>query len=201
MRKIALGLSVVVLLSACRAEPEWAPETDVQRLAYSDGGDASVTLITVIKTSQNEGGHSAVLIDGSQRAIWDPAGTWWHPQSPERNDVHYGITPWMEAYYRDYHVRDNFHVVEQTVQVRRETADAMISAYQAYGPVPKANCTRSTSEVMRQIPGFESLSATWFPKTMMNEFEELPGVVTRVYYEDTLDLTGLDVVVREDLDR
>lgn len=173
----------------------------MQRFAYSNGGGSSVTLITVIRTEANEGGHTAVLIDGSQRVIWDPAGTWWHPQSPERNDVHYGITPWMETYYRDYHVRDAYHVVKQEVQVSQATADAMIAAYQAHGAVPKANCTRSSAAVMRQIPGFEGIRTTYFPKKMMEDFGEMPGVVTRVYYEDTLDLTGLDLVQREDLDR
>lgn len=201
MRRLILGLTALIVLAGCRAEPIWAPEADVQRLAYADGGDASVTLITVIRTSANEGGHTAVLIDGSQRVIWDPAGTWWHPQSPERNDVHYGITPWMEAYYRDYHVRDNFHVIEQQVPVSIETADAMIAAYQAYGAVPKANCTRSTSDVIRRFPGFESVRTTWYPKTMMDDFAALPGVLTRQFFEDTLDLTGLDVIQREDLDR
>lgn len=201
MRRLALGLCAVVLLSACRAEPEWAPDADVQRFAYADGGESSVTLITVIRTSADEGGHTAVLIDGSQRVIWDPAGTWWHPQSPERNDVHYGITPWMEAYYRDYHVRDNFHVIEQEVQVSQATADAMIAAYQAHGAVPKANCTRSSAVVMAQIPGFEGIRTTYFPKTMMEDFGDIPGVVTRVYFEDTLDLSGSQLVQREDLDR
>lgn len=201
MRNWILGLCAVALLSACRAEPEWAPDVDVQRFAYSDGGEASVTLITVIKTAQNEGGHSAVLIDGSQRVIWDPAGTWWHPQSPERNDVHYGITPWMEAYYRDYHVRDNFHVITQKVPVSQATADQMIAAYQAYGAVPKANCTRSTSQVINDFPGFSNVRTTWFPKTLMKDFAEIPGVETREFFTDELDLTGLNVVEREDLDR
>ncbi|WP_425093142.1 hypothetical protein [Tropicimonas sp. S265A] len=199
MRRLCLSLCAIFLLSACLAEPEWAPEADVQRLAYADGGEASVTLITVIQTEKNEGGHTALLIDGSQRVIWDPAGTWWHPQSPERNDLHYGITPWMEAYYRDYHVRDNFHVVEQKVSVSQATADAIIAAYQANGAVAKANCTRSSSAVINDFAQFSSVRTTWFPKTMMKDFAELPGVITTTYFEDTLDLSDAEVIGREDL--
>jgi hypothetical protein len=194
MRRLFLGLGAILGLSGCLAEPEWAADTDVQRFAYSDGGDSSVTLITVVRTSASEGGHTAVLIDGSQRVIWDPAGTWWHPQSPERNDLHYGITPWMEAYYRDYHVRDNFHVIEQKIPVSQEVADAMIAAYQQHGAVAKANCTRSSSSVMNDIDGFEGIRTTWFPLTMLEDFGKLPGVLTETFFEDTLDLSDRIVV-------
>jgi len=199
MRRVFLGFAALLVLGACFAEPTWAPEADVQRLAYADGGTSSVTLYTVIRTSTNEGGHSAVMIDGSQRVIWDPAGTWWHPQSPERNDVHYGITPWMDAYYRDYHIRDDYHVIAQRVEVSQAEADALIAAYQAHGAVAQANCTRTTASVLRQSPSFGSIEQTWFPKRLMGDFGELPGVQTTRHMTDELDLTGLDVIGREDL--
>ena len=49
--------------------------------------------------------------------IFDPAGTWHHPRLPERNDVHFGMSDKMIAFYVDYHARATFSVIEQ--QTRR----------------------------------------------------------------------------------
>jgi hypothetical protein len=180
-------LAAALALSACTAEPQWAPEADVTRFRYGDGGTSSVTLYTAIRNRGNEGGHTALLIDGAERVIWDPAGTWWHPQSPERNDLHYGITPWMEAFYIDYHARETYRVVEQRIEVSQATADAMIAAFASYGAVNKANCANATSQVLREFPEFASIRRTWFPKGIMDDFEALPGVVTKTYFDDDDD--------------
>lgn len=180
-------LTAALVLTACTAEPEWASDSDVMQYRYADGGTSSVTLYTAIRNSGNEGGHTAVLIDGAERVVWDPAGTWWHPQSPERNDLHYGITPWMEDFYIDYHARETWRVVEQRVEVSQATADAMIAAFASYGAVNKANCANATSRVLREFPEFASIGQTWFPKKIMSDFGDLPGVTTKTYFDDDDD--------------
>ncbi|MDD9716735.1 hypothetical protein PVW48_08275 [Dinoroseobacter sp. PD6] len=189
--RIAGALGALTLLAACAAESEWASDAEVNQSRYADGGTASVTLLTVIRNSTGEGGHTAVLIDGAERVIWDPAGTWWHPWSPERNDLHYGITPQLETHYIDYHAREAWRVVEQRIEVPQQTADAMIAAFAANGAAGWANCARVTSDILRDYPGFETIRSTWFPVDIMEDFAALPGVTTTTYFDDDdLDRTN-----------
>ena len=65
----------------------WAPDEAVARARYVHEAPPSITLITVVNNTTGGGAHSALLINADERVIFDPAGTWHHPQLPERNDV------------------------------------------------------------------------------------------------------------------
>ncbi len=187
------ALLISALLAACAttAEPKWAPDSEVTRAAYRHDGPAALTLFTVIDNDRNTGAHAALMINGSQRVIFDPAGTWYHPNLPERNDVHFGMTDRAVEFYIDYHARTQYRVLVQEIVVSPEVAEIAMQRAQAYGAVPKAQCTRAISAVLRGVPGFESISSTWFPKKMAKEFGALPGVTERlVYDDDPTDNTG-----------
>lgn len=181
MRRFYLCLVAILFLAACggQAEPTWAPDADVARARYVSAEPPSITLFTVLSTKNGSGAHAGLLINGSQSVIFDPAGTWHHPRLPERNDVHFGMTPMMVDFYIDYHARESFDVIEQRVVVSPEVAELVMQRAMAYGAVPKAQCTLAVSSVLRGVPGFENLPGTWFPKNLMNAFGELPGVKTR----------------------
>ncbi len=181
LRAALLGLAL--LGCASTAEPVWAPDHEVSRFAVAHEGPASIALITVINNRSGEGGHTALFIRGSQRVVWDPAGTWWNPHAPERNDLHYGMTDRMEEIYIDYHARVSWHVVIQEIEVSREVADALSRAAQDYGAVPKAQCAVSTGRILRTRPEFAGAPETWFPKRLMNWFDTLPGVTKSVVYD------------------
>ncbi|MGB3146136.1 MAG: hypothetical protein WBA91_00100, partial [Paracoccaceae bacterium] len=163
MRRILIALLLPFFLTAC-AESVWAPDEAVARARYVSDEPPSITLITVIRKLGDEGAHSGLIINASQRVIFDPAGTWHHPTVPERNDVHYGITPRMKAFYIDYHARETFDVLEQTVVVSPEVAEKALRVVEANGAVAKSLCGSSVSSVLRQIPGFEHVGRTLFPK-------------------------------------
>lgn len=186
---ILAALLALVALSGCAitAESVWAPDAEVQRYAYSNNEPPSVTLYTVINNRTGEGGHTAVMINGAQRVMWDPAGTWWNPASPERNDVHYGITPRMEEIYVDYHARESWRVVVQEVPVSRATADGLIAAFEANGAAGKGTCALATTRIMSQFPEFRDMKVTWFPKRLMAYFDGLPGLKKSVVYDDDDD--------------
>ncbi len=177
MRRFLAALLLPLLLANC-AEPVWAPDEAVARAHYRSAEPPSITLFTVIRKLGGEGAHSGLMINGSERVIFDPAGTWTHPTAPERNDVHFGMTPTMVKYYIDYHARSTYDVYEQTVQVSPEVAEQAIRLVLNNGAVMKAMCGRSVSAVVHDIPGFESVSGTYFPGKLMREFGQLPGVVT-----------------------
>jgi hypothetical protein len=198
MLRPVLALVALLALAGCGAEPVWAPESAVTQARYVHPGPSTVTLYTVLNNRSNEGAHSGLMINGSERIMFDPAGSWYHSSLPERNDVHFGVTPRMEAFYLDYHARETFRVLVQTVEVTPEQADLMIARAKAYGAVPKASCTRSIASVMRGVPGFESLPQTWFPKTLSNAFAELPGVSSEIVTDDDADKNHGVLLIQQD---
>lgn len=187
MRKLILWLMLPVFLAACGAESKWAPDEDVQRVKYRHGAPPSLTLFTVISNRTNAGAHAGLMINGSQRILFDPAGTWWSPSIPERNDVHYGINPRVLSYYIDYHTRETFRTVMQTVEVSPEVAEAAIRAVQAHGAAPKSYCTQSITTVLKGLPGFEGIKTTFFPLKAMEQFSKIPGVKSHTVYDDDAD--------------
>ncbi|PTV96245.1 hypothetical protein C8J27_10239 [Rhodobacter aestuarii] len=187
MRRLFICMTAPVALAACGAEPVWAPDEAVQAAHYSTGKPPSVTLFTVIGTTTGAGGHSALMIDGSERVIFDPAGTWKHPTVPERNDVDYGITDQMYKFYIDYHSRETWFVREQTLPVSPAIAEALIDRVEANGAVAKMMCANETSAILRDIPGFESIPQTTSPVKLSKAFGQLPGVVTDDHYDNDPD--------------
>lgn len=187
MLRLVSCLVALIALSACGAEPKWAPEDQVQAARFVAEGPTYVTLYTVVNKSSGSGAHSAILINGSERLIFDPAGTWQHPRLPERNDVHFGMTDKAIAFYIDYHARATYDVIEQQVFVSPEIAELVLRRVQDYGAVPKAMCTNATSSILRGVPGFDSLPSTWYPKKLSAAFGALPNVSTRIITDDDDD--------------
>ncbi len=188
LRRAFLALGLVLGLAACGAEPIWAPDEAVARARYVPPGPPTVTLLTMISNTSGAGGHSALLIDGEQRLLFDPAGTWHHPNAPERNDVFFGMGPQLYDFYMDYHARETYHVVVQEIDVSPAVAAQLSQAVQAYGAVPKAQCSLSISTILSDVPGWEHIGTSYFPARTMDRFAELPGVrTTRVYDDDSDD--------------
>jgi hypothetical protein len=181
-----LALVALLGLAAC-AEPTWAPQEQVDAARFVAEPPTSITLYTVMNKRSGAGAHSAILVNASEQVIFDPAGTWRHPRVPERNDVHFGMTDKAKAFYIDYHARETYDVVEQTIVVSPQVAELMLEKVRAEGPVAKSFCTSATSSVLNSTPGFESLPTTMFPKQLSKAFAELPGVSTRIITDDDDD--------------
>ncbi|MGB7270921.1 MAG: hypothetical protein WBC90_15520 [Albidovulum sp.] len=186
MRRLLLCLIVPLFLANC-AEPVWAPDEAVARARYHSDEGPSITLFTVVRRLGGEGAHSGLMINGSQRVMFDPAGTWHHSTVPERNDLFYGITPRMKKFYIDYHARETYDVYEQRVPVSAAVAEMVIQRAQSNGAVGKALCGRSISSLLRGVPGFENVKNTYFPNKIMRSFAELPGVVTTKHTDSDSD--------------
>ncbi|MDJ0826369.1 MAG: hypothetical protein QNJ16_12765 [Rhodobacter sp.] len=185
MRLWLLGFLTPLLLAACGTEPVWAPDDAVERAVYRHDAPPSITVFTVVSNRSGQGGHSSLLINGSQRLIFDPAGTWHHPHIPERNDVHFGMKDPAVDFYIDYHARETWHVVRQDIAVEAEVAEMALRAVQDYGAVPKAYCTRANTDILAGLPGFENVPSTFSPIKLMEFVDTLPGVTRGVTYDDS----------------
>ena len=188
---LALVCCAALVGCATTAEPKWASDAEVARATYRHDGPAKLTLFTVIDNDRGTGAHAGLLINASQRIIFDPAGTWYHPKLPERNDVHFGMTDKALDFYVDYHARMQYHVVIQEMEVSPQVAEMVMQRALAHGAVPKAQCTKAITEILRGVPGFESIPSTWFPKKAADAFGQFPGVTRReVYDNDPTDNSG-----------
>ena len=187
MRRVILCFIALLGLSACAADSVYAPQEAVDAARFVAEPPTSITLYTVINNRSGAGAHTGLLINASQQVMFDPAGTWKHPRVPERNDVHYGITPRIVNFYIDYHARETFRVIEQTVVVSPQVAELAKQRAEAYGAVPKAQCSNSVSAILNGVPGFENLGSTWFPKKLSDEFAKVPGVRSRTITDDSAD--------------
>jgi len=189
LRGLRLGvlfLAAVVLTACGAAEPVWAPDSEVSRSVYRHDGPSAITLFTVVGARSGAGAHSGLMVNApSQRAMFDPAGTFNHPHLPERNDVIFGMSDAAVAFYIDYHARVTYDVVEQTVLVSPEVAELALARIQAYGAVAKAQCADSITDILAGLPGFEDAPQTMFPKKVMTWFDELPNVTTISHSDDS----------------
>jgi hypothetical protein len=181
MRWICLGL--VALLAACSAPvPNASPER-VRAAEYVHDGPPEIALLTMVNNRSGEGAHSALLINGSQRVIFDPAGTVQHELLIERDDVLFGMTPKMVDFYVRAHSRITHHVVVQKIPVTPEVAEQALQLALNNGPVPSAFCANSTSKLLAQLPGFDTISTTMFPRSLMEQFGTLPNVTASTVRE------------------
>ena len=187
--RFCIPFAFAAVLAACTgpAEPVWAPDDAVRAARYVHDGPPRVTLFTVINKRNGTGGHAGLMINGDERIMFDPAGTFSLPFVPERNDVHFGITERALAVYVDYHARETWDVRIQELDISAEQARMLAASAKAYGAVPKAQCALSVSRILKDVPGFESVGTTWYPMSLSADFAALPGVRTRLVTDDDAD--------------
>ncbi len=186
-RQLGLCLTAFLALAACGADTRTSSDAEIASRQFVSDQPASVTLMTVIRKSTGAGAHAGLLINGSQRVMYDPAGSWTHPTLPQRGDVFFGMSDKMVAFYIDYHARETFDVIEQTVPVSQATADRLIAQALGRPAAGKSTCTTNITALLRANPGFESISSTWFPKVAQKSFAQLPGVTSRTITDDDAD--------------
>lgn len=183
MRSLLLALGALLMLAGCAAESVWSSDEEVTRAAYAHDGPQRLTLFTMINNRTGAGAHTALMINGAQRVIFDPAGSFNSLRSlPERNDVLYGITPNVADVYTRYHARETFHVRIQRLDVSPELAAKAIRLAEAEGPVPNAACSLSTSRILAQLFP-DQISPSWFPIKSADAFARIPGVTEETLYE------------------
>ena len=189
-RKILFSMLAALALAGCTtgmSGEDSSPE-QVAAAAYRHDGPPALTLYTMINNRNGAGAHTSLMVNApSQRVIFDPAGSVRLNAVPEIGDVLYGITPEVEDFYARAHARETYHVRIQRVEVPAAVAEQALRLVQANGPVGSARCTLSTSAVLRQLPGFQSMPNTWFPNNLADAFSQVPNVSDRKLYEIDAD--------------
>ncbi|SDC69115.1 hypothetical protein [Ruegeria marina] len=190
MKNLLIVSALVAVLAGCANQSApYADDATVAAVRYRDPGPAKLTLYTMVNNRSGAGAHTSLMINASERVIFDPAGSFWADIVPEQNDVLFGITPAVERAYRGSHARETHHVVVQELEVTPEQAEVAYRLARSMGPVPGTYCANSTARLLQQVPGFESIAVTFQPTKLAEQFGAIPGAVTNRYYEqDDADL-------------
>lgn len=183
MRKWVLVLAAVGLTAGCAVKHD-PPVTDeqIKNATYKHPAPPELTLYTMISNANGSGAHSSLMINASQRVIFDPAGSFRDKAIVARDDVVYGATPYVEDVYTRFHARKTYHVVIQRMQVSPEVAEKALQLAQSYGEVTDGHCAQSTSTILSQLPGLD-VKPTYYPKKLMAQFGNKPLLSTQSLYE------------------
>ncbi len=194
MIRVLIACLLAATVAGCAGSQR--PQADLAEISarsYRDPGPSTLTLYTMISTRTGSGAHTSLMINGSERVIFDPAGSFRADVVPIKDDVLYGITPNVERAYRSSHARETHYARIQTVEVTPRQAEIALQIAKQSGPVAGAFCANSTAQLLQQVPGFEQIETTFYPVNLSDQFAQLPGVQTAEYREnDDADLqTGL----------
>ena len=148
---------------------------DIARARYVSPEPPSVTLLSMVNSGPGRSAHVGLLINGSEQVLYDPAGTFTHPDLPRRGDVHYGMTPRYVDYYERYHARFDYFVEAQRLPVSRAQADQMLANAKAHGQSMKMTCALDVgrrAEAGSQLPG---RSGQLFPRGAAGQLRRATG--------------------------
>ncbi|MEM1003778.1 MAG: hypothetical protein AAF496_03700 [Pseudomonadota bacterium] len=190
MLRILMACLLAASVAGCAvsSRPQ-ADQAEIVARSYSDPGPSTLTLYTMISTRSGSGAHTSLMINASERVIFDPAGSFQADVVPLQNDILYGITPAVERAYRSSHARETHYARIQTIEVTPQQAEIAYQLAKQTGPVAGAFCANSTATILKQVPGFEEIDVTFFPVKLSEQFGALPGVITEEYREnDDADL-------------
>lgn len=182
MRLAVLALLAATALAGCEVYQP-ASFAEIEAARYVSPEPPSVTLMSMVNTRSGRSEHAGLLINGSQQVLYDPAGTFTHPDLPRRGDIHYGMTPRFVDYYERYHARFDYFVEAQKVPVTRAQADQLIANAQAVGQSLKMTCGLDVADVLQPVPPFQGVRKSFFPQALRDDFDRLPGVEDSYVYE------------------
>lgn len=206
LRAAGLATLFALALAGCSTpgnnRPNATPE-QIADVAYHHDGPPAITLFTMISNRTGEGAHSSIMINApSQRIIFDPAGSVRADYITEADDVIYGVTPTFEHFYESAHARETYRVRIQRVEVPAAVAEQALRLAVTNGSVMQSMCARSTSAILSQLPGFDTIRTTWFPNKLATAMSQMPGVTDRELRESDDDDKSLAIALyRENLAR
>ena len=185
--RIAAALLAVFVLAGCAVNKETRTPEEIRAAVYQHDAPPSLTLYTMVSNRSGSGAHTSLLINGSQRIAWDPAGSFRAESIIAHQDVVYGMTPKMVDIYTRFHARKTYHVIIQELPVSAEVAELALRKVMSYGAVPQSTCAHSTSDILRSLPGFEDIPSTYSPNKLYEAFTRYGPTEQKLFEYDADD--------------
>lgn len=184
LAKLLGAMIAAALLAGCAVEEGASPvEIAAARYVAADEGPY-IEVVSMVNRRNDRAAHTALIINASERVIYDPAGTFQHRDLIERGDIHYGATDRMVSYYKRYHARFSHFVHTQRIEVSPEVAEIALRRTQAQGPSPKMFCTRHSTMILNDVPGIPAMTVSFYPEELREQVARIPGVIDTYVYED-----------------
>ncbi|MEM7614978.1 MAG: hypothetical protein AAF245_08015 [Pseudomonadota bacterium] len=180
--RATLVIGLILLLAACAVE-EGATSVQIAEKRFVSSEQPYVEVVSMVDRRSERAAHTAMVINASQRVIYDPAGTFQHEDLVERGDIHYGATDRLVRYYERYHARFSHYVHVQRIPLSPEVAERVLRRAQAQGPSPKMFCAIHTVDVLNESLG-TSFGRSFFPEALRTSVARMPGVIDRYRYEE-----------------
>jgi len=177
------ALFLALSVSACAVEVGSSP-AEVAAARHISDDAPYVSLVTMVNSRTDRAAHTALIINASERVIYDPAGTFQHEDLVERGDIHYGATDRMVSYYKRYHARFSHYVHEQRLYVAPNVAETVLRRTQAQGPSPKMMCNIHTTQILNDVQVLGAFQSSIFPQELREQFGRIPGVQDSYTRED-----------------
>ena len=179
----AILLGCLALVTGCAVEVG-ASKQSLAAARHVATEPPYVEVVSMVDRRDGRAAHTALIINASERVIYDPAGTFQHEDLAERGDIHYGATDRMVSYYERYHARFSHFVHVQRIPVTAQVAEGVLRRAEAQGPSPKMFCTYHTFGVLNDsLPGV-TLERSFFPEALRRQVADLPGVADRYRVEE-----------------
>ena len=129
-----------------------------------------MTLITVLSKRAGSGGHSALIVNGERRVIFDLAGSLFHVSLAVSGDVIYGANLAVVESYIGYHTRNTDDTVAETLDITDAVASDLLIRVMLHGTVMQSFGTQSVGALLRFTPGFKYIRPTFPSKKTHGEF-------------------------------
>lgn len=183
-REFLTAGTAAALMAGCKPAYDRATDAEVRAAFYRHPAPPSIALLSMCRTSDDVSEHSGILVNASQRVLYDPAGNYWVPGRARQRDIHYGMTDYFVEQYERFHSRLGFYVRRQTVEVPMEVAELAIKRSEERGETYFTQCAVSASWVLRDLPGFAHIRLTIDPHILLRDFSRTPGIVEKVTREE-----------------
>ena len=166
--RAALLLVGLVLLAGCAGVFRNLDPAEREAARYVSDTPPEIALFTVILG--NFGVHSALMVNGDHRVVYDPAGGWRDREGLSDGDLRYSMSPQRLARYLAYNTRRGREVIIHRRAVSQEVANQAIAALEQRRPFPTGFCAIAAGRVLAQLPGFEGLPVSFGPLRLMRAF-------------------------------
>lgn len=188
MPKYVLALALLAALTACTTNKTTATPAEVMAARHVEATPPFVALLTMVNSKSGAGEHSALVINGSQMVIYDPAGSFREDRVGlvRAEDVLYGVRPELVSYYNSYHARNGYFVRMQQLDISAAEAEQLIAGAQARGAVPQLTCGIAVSDILNDLPRFSNIRTTIAPGGVMRRFGQIDGVIASDIIEDDI---------------
>jgi len=168
-----------VTRGAAQLDPS-APDSGSD-LGPDPGPTPMLTLLTVRAEVPDTGNHSAMMVTGAERVIFDPAGSFGGTGVAVHDDIISDVSEPALDLLLAFQTPDGFVVVRHDLPVTPKVPSLALTQFAQRPATTSGGCAYGIAEVLGGLPGFPGFDGLMMPDRVIVRFAALPGVRETVY--------------------